>query len=75
MKLLYKNRNSATLSQLNSFCFILMYFNKKEEPHIYTFNKQICAPYEKILPTYQENTRASWWKKFTSNWNANRVNN
>jgi hypothetical protein len=52
-----------------------MYFNKKERPQMYTFNKQRCAPYEKISPTYEESTHASWWKKFTSNWNVNRINN
>jgi len=34
MKLLYKNRNSETLIQLNGFYFFLIYFNKKERAQI-----------------------------------------
>jgi hypothetical protein len=37
--------------------------------------KIVFPPYTQLSPIYQGSTRASWWKKCTSNWNVNRINN
>jgi hypothetical protein len=75
MKLLNKDRKSATFFQLNLLYFLLIYFNKKEMPQIQTFNKRMCDPYSQISPIYRGSTHATWGKKCTSNSNVNTGNN